>query len=394
MDSNTIINILDNQKNGIIIINKCKEVLYVNKTTRKLLGNDLNQLLGDYLNCKNTIIEKVHCQNTSKCKDCIINNTIDNVIQTKEEQVLNSIKVSKNNMKIELSMKISLYEDQYVLIELFNLDIENNQMNFLALLADKSKDIMFFKNEKLRYVYINKTYADFLNKDTDYIIGKRDIDLVNENLLDKNLYEQCLVGDYETLEKGSYYCVETLGENYFRVSKEKIDGGVLCIARDITDELKAIKKSEKDQLTGIYNRNKFQDIINKIYLNKEDEYYLALIDLDDLRNLNNKYGHLKGDKYLRTVGKILKEESGGMFFRIGGDEFAGLISGKEVSPQLVLENIFKKIDETDLNPKLSLSVGVSKFNINKDYKENYEIADRILYEVKKKGKGKFIINDV
>lgn len=394
MDSNTIINILDNQKNGIIIINKCKEVLYVNKTTRKLLGNDLNQLLGDYLNCKNTIIEKVHCQSTSKCKDCIINNTIDNVIQTKEEQVLNSIKVSKNNMKIELSMKISLYEDQYVLIELFNLDIENNQMNFLALLADKSKDIMFFKNEKLRYVYINKTYADFLNKDTDYIIGKRDIDLVNENLLDKNLYEQCLVGDYETLEKGSYYCVETLGENYFRVSKEKIDGGVLCIARDITDELKAIKKSEKDQLTGIYNRNKFQDIINKIYLNKEDEYYLALIDLDDLRNLNNKYGHLKGDKYLRTVGKILKEESGGMFFRIGGDEFAGLISGKEVSPQLVLENIFKKIDETDLNPKLSLSVGVSKFNINKDYKENYEIADRILYEVKKKGKGKFIINDV
>lgn len=394
MDSNTIINILDNQKNGIIIINKCKEVLYVNKTTRKLLGNDLNQLLGDYLNCKNTIIEKVHCQSTSKCKDCIINNTIDNVIQTKEEQVLNSIKVSKNNMKIELSMKISLYEDQYVLIELFNLDIENNQMNFLALLADKSKDIMFFKNEKLRYVYINKTYADFLNKDTDYIIGKRDIDLVNENLLDKNLYEQCLVGDYETLEKGSYYCVETLGENYFRVSKEKIDGGVLCIARDITDELKAIKKSEKDQLTGIYNRNKFQDIINKIYLNKEDEYYLALIDLDDLRNLNNKYGHLKGDKYLRTVGKILKEESGGMFFRIGGDEFAGLISGKEVSPQLVLENIFKKIDETDLNPKLSLSVGVSKFNINKGYKENYEIADRILYEVKKKGKGKFIINDV
>lgn len=394
MDSNTIINILDNQKNGIIIINKCKEVLYVNKTTRKLLGNDLNQLLGDYLNCKNTIIEKVHCQSTSKCKDCIISNTIDNVIQTKEEKVLNSIKVSKNNIKIELSMKISLYEDQYVLIELFNLDIENNQMNFLALLADKSKDIMFFKNEKLRYVYINKTYADFLNKDTDYILGKRDIDLVNENLLDKNLYEQCLAGDYETLEKGSYYSVETLGEYYFRVSKEKIDGGVLCIARDITDELKAIKKSEKDQLTGIYNRNKFQDIINKIYLNKEDEYYLALIDLDDLRNLNNEYGHLKGDKYLRTVGKILKEESGGMFFRIGGDEFAGLISEKEASPQLVLENIFKKIDATDLNPKLSLSVGVSKFNINKDYKENYEIADMILYEVKKKGKGKFIINDI
>ena len=74
------------------------------------------------------------------------------------------------------------------------------------------------------------------------------------------------------------------------------------------------------------------------------------------------------------------------------DEFAGLISEKVISPQLVFENIFKKINETNLNPKLSLSVGVSKFNINKDYKENYEIADKILYEVKKKGKGKFIIN--
>lgn len=392
MDIDIMIKILDNQENGIIILNKYKKVLHANKAAKDFLGNDLNQLLGDYLNCERTVIEKVNCQNTTRCKSCIINRTIDRVIKTKDTEVINNVEVKKNQIDINLSMKISLCEEQYIVIELFNLNIKNLQMNFLSRLADKSKDIMFFKDEKLRYLYINKTFEDFLNKEKEYIIGKKDIDLVNENLLDPNLYEQCFIGDKEALEKGYYYGIEVMGERKFRVSKENIDGGILCIARDITDEIEAIKKSEIDNLTGIYNRNKFKDIINEIYLNKESEYYMALIDLDDLRNLNNKYGHVMGDKYLNILGRILKSQNDSVFFRIGGDEFAGLINYNQVCPEEVFKKIFKEINKLSLDPKLSVSVGITKFDITKDYEKNYEITDKVLYEAKKNGKNKFIIS--
>ena len=183
-----------------------------------------------------------------------------------------------------------------------------------------------------------------------------------------------------------------MAERKFRVSKENIDGGILCIARDITDEIEAIKKSEIDNLTGIYNRNKFKDIINEIYLNKESEYYMALIDLDDLRNLNNKYGHVMGDKYLNILGRILKSQNDSVFFRIGGDEFAGLINYNQVCPEEVFKKIFKEINKLSLDPKLSVSVGINKFDITKDYEKNYEITDKVLYEAKKNGKNKFIIS--
>ena len=392
MDIDIMIKILDNQENGIIILNKYKKVLHANKAAKDFLGNDLNQLLGDYLNCERTVIEKVNCQNTTRCKSCIINRTIDRVIKTKDTEVINNVEVKKNQIDINLSMKISLCEEQYIVIELFNLNIKNLQMNFLSRLADKSKDIMFFKDEKLRYLYINKTFEDFLNKEKEYIIGKKDIDLVNENLLDPNLYEQCFIGDKEALEKGYYYGIEVMAERKFRVSKENIDGGILCIARDITDEIEAIKKSEIDNLTGIYNRNKFKDIINEIYLNKESEYYMALIDLDDLRNLNNKYGHVMGDKYLNILGRILKSQNNSVFFRIGGDEFAGLINYNQVCPEEVFKKIFKEINKLSLDPKLSVSVGINKFDITKDYEKNYEITDKVLYEAKKNGKNKFIIS--
>lgn len=386
-----IVSILDNQKNGIIILNKSKEVLYINKKVRKLLGNDIKQLLGDYFCCEHTIQEKTNCQMTSKCDNCSINRSINHVIQKKEVETLNNINIKKNNIEINLSMKMSLCED-HILIEIFNLNVKNLQKYFLVKLADKSKDIMFFKDEKLKYLYVNKTYADFFNKEKDYIIGKTDNDLVEEKLLNRDLYEQCLVGDIEALTKGYYHGIEVICNKYFRVSKENIDGGILGIARDITNEVNAIKRSEIDQLTDVYNRYKLESMIEDIYSNKKNEYYMALIDLDNLRGLNNRYGHVKGDIYLKKLGKVLNKQQSCTFFRIGGDEFVALIDSAKNSPSEIFKRIFKEIKALNLKPKLSISVGISKLDINKSYKENYQIADSILYKAKKSGKNKFIVN--
>lgn len=391
MDKNIIVKILDSQENGIIILNKHKKVLYANKTTRTLLGNDVNQPVGDYFNCKYTIKENTTCQMTSNCNNCTINKAINRVIQTKRVETLNNIELEKNNIEVTLSMKISLCEE-HILIEMFNLSIKNFKMDFLIMLADKSKDIMFFKNEKLKYTYVNKTYAEFFNKEKDYLIGKTDYELEKENILSTDLYEQCLVGDKESIENGYYYGIEAIGSKYFRVSKENIDGGILGIARDITNEVNAIKKSETDQLTGMYNRHKFDEIIKEIYLNNKTSYYMALIDLDDLRSLNNIHGHLKGDNYLKALSNILKSQEDSMFFRIGGDEFVGIIDSDKNCPEKIFKKIFKDINSLNLTPKLSISVGIKKLDLSENYEKNYELADNLLYQVKRCGKNNFIIN--
>lgn len=389
MDKSILINILDNQETGILILNKEKEVIYVNKKTRDLLGNDVNQLLGNYIKCEHTIKESEKCQNTSNCNNCVINKAIDRVIKKNETETVNNIEIKKNNIEINLSMKISAHE-KYLLIEIFNLNIKNFQKEFLFKLADKSKDIMFFKDEQLKYIYVNKTYADFFNKDKEYIIGKTDNDLFEKNLLDRLLYEQCLIGDKETLGKGYYYGIEVIGDKSFRVSKENIDGGILGIARDVTNEINAIEKSQTDQLTGIYNRYKLEALIEDIYSNKRREYYMALIDLDDLRVLNNTYGHIKGDNYLKALSRVLKYQKDCTFFRIGGDEFAAFIDSNKIRPNEILKTIFEEISMLNLYPKLSISVGVEKFDIDKSFEENYEVVDSILYESKQSGKSKYI----
>ncbi|MGG7163398.1 diguanylate cyclase [Clostridium ihumii] len=265
------------------------------------------------------------------------------------------------------------------------------KLNFFNELVDKSKDVMFFKDSNFIYTYLNNAGENFLNRDKDKIIGKTDLDLLNENFLDEKLYYEWKLGDKIALEQGYYDRIETKGNRIFRVSKEKIDGGILGIARDITDEMKAIEKSELDELTKIFNRRRFKIEINKIYLNKNNNTYLILIDLDDLRNLNNNYGHNKGDEYLSIIGEILKEENRCMFFRIGGDEFAGLIDISKTSPEIVLKSIFEKINSIDINPKISISVGCKRFFLDKTYIENYDEVDNLLYEAKEKGKNKFII---
>ena len=265
------------------------------------------------------------------------------------------------------------------------------EINFLTRMMDKSRDIMFFKDSQLRYRYVNKRCADLFNKEKIDILNKDDKELIEENSLDKSLCLKLEKGDLNTLEEGYYSDIIFYEDRYLNVTKENIDGGILCIARDITEEIEANKRAEIDFLTNLYNRRKFIYTMDDILANKKDNYYLALMDLDDLKNLNNEYGHLKGDKYLSKLGEILKKYGSEQFFRIGGDEFAGVIEGNRDDVKNIFTHIFEELRNLDYNPPLSLSVGINKLNVNKSYIENYREVDSLLYKVKKDGKNSFIL---
>jgi len=160
--------------------------------------------------------------------------------------------------------------------------------------------------------------------------------------------------------------------------------------------------SISDGLTGLYNRRHFDNKIieeaRRANRQKHD-LYLALLDVDNLKELNDKYGHPAGDKLLATVGAILKScirEDVDWPFRYGGDEFCVILS--QVSQKqacMTTERILEKFNEKKL-PLTGLSIGLAKFIRNKDKKLPEDIAmlvkraDNALYKAKNTGRNRVV----
>ena len=124
---------------------------------------------------------------------------------------------------------------------------------------------------------------------------------------------------------------------------------------------------EKDALTGIGNRTSFYKIIDN--LEKINSGVTVLVcDIDGLKAINDKYGHLIGDKIIRQAAILLERccPELSYLFRMGGDEFLILIPKILTKDQC--EQIVSKIHwECSKNDKLNLSIGIASSK-NKQYK--------------------------
>ena len=126
---------------------------------------------------------------------------------------------------------------------------------------------------------------------------------------------------------------------------------------------------------------------------------LLLIDIDLFKQVNDTYGHTTGDKLLKQVAALLKENfrSQDYLFRIGGDEFACMVTDLSAEQAHVVTNKIQRINERLTNPKdslppVSLSVGIA-FSPD-GYRETlYEQADAALYRVKVWGRNGCAVYD-
>ena len=127
-----------------------------------------------------------------------------------------------------------------------------------------------------------------------------------------------------------------------------------------------------DELTGLYNRRGFLLLgTHNIRLahRTEQPLFLFFADVDGLKNVNDRFGHLQGDALLVACGEVLKMtfRESDVIARIGGDEFAILAQGNSnESREAVLSRLQSSIDLMNrdvLAPyQLSLSVGVARFD--------------------------------
>jgi len=125
-----------------------------------------------------------------------------------------------------------------------------------------------------------------------------------------------------------------------------------------------LKIANTDYLTGLFNRREFEYQLAKIKTtgNKNEHIFGMIIDLDDFKNINDLYGHVEGDLALVKIGDILKNSVRKYDFvsRIGGDEFAILLSAKDSE---VVELIVDRMNEN-----------IIAFNQESQYKFNLKIS--------------------
>lgn len=152
-----------------------------------------------------------------------------------------------------------------------------------------------------------------------------------------------------------------------------------------------------DGLTGLSNRNafeKFEEKLDNDIKNGVARFSLIIIDLNFLKKMNDTYGHDKGDIAL----KILADDIRSMFngcncFRIGGDEFAVIISGKNVDVlSFLLTNIGSSITKTGKPNEwenISAATGYAVYSSEKDtsFHDVFVRADAQMYNNKVKMKG-------
>lgn len=170
--------------------------------------------------------------------------------------------------------------------------------------------------------------------------------------------------------------------------------GCLGLAIDITER----KKSEEeirylathDGLTGLATYREFFDCLEREFLRAartQRPFALLLLDLDDLKGINDRLGHLAGNRALKRVARVLKENcrASDLAARFGGDEFAVLlIDSSAAMAEQVAARVLVCLRQQPHPPSLSVSIGQAVYPQDAcSAQDLFEIADKRLYQNKK-----------
>lgn len=156
----------------------------------------------------------------------------------------------------------------------------------------------------------------------------------------------------------------------------------------------------RDGLTGLYCHRYFKDRLAEDILKVtriKQPLSLLMLDIDDFKGYNDKYGHIAGDIVLKVIGDLLQSsiELGDLAARYGGEEFVLILFGKgKAEAQKFAELIRKKIEAEkfilrQVETHVSVSIGCATFPEDTNSGEELiRLADAALYEAKNKGRNR------
>jgi len=248
--------------------------------------------------------------------------------------------------------------------------LQESERNYRILL-DESSDPIFTFYPDGQYRYVNKAFANGVGRKQDDIIGKKIWDVFPKDEADKRFAVVKWV-----FENGIVKVIEVRvprpdGDTYYITTVKPILGdqgaveSVICISKEITErkrmELELQYLSAHDALTGLYNRNFFEAEMARLQLGRQFPVGIVVADADNLKAVNDQYGHAAGDEVIRKIANLLRQSfrAEDIVARIGGDEFAILLPEMdEKSAQALVSRVRNGLASL-ADPLIHLSMGMA-----------------------------------
>jgi len=153
---------------------------------------------------------------------------------------------------------------------------------------------------------------------------------------------------------------------------------------------------ERDPMTGLFNRRAIEDRF--ALLRAEGFVTLAVIDLDNFKDINDRFGHAVGDAVIKAVAKALQGDENAIAFRLGGEEFMVLLRGEETVRraerfrQSVPLHVARIVPELDRLVTASMGVVQVPGDAMPDaeFSSLFDRADKLLYEAKQAGRNRMV----
>lgn len=156
-------------------------------------------------------------------------------------------------------------------------------------------------------------------------------------------------------------------------------------------------KAQRDQLTNLPNRYFVADYLDELKKKTGlENHWIALIDIDDFKKINDTYGHNCGDTVLKEVASLLQESLiGDVASRWGGEEFI-LLGKNEANMEEKLNRLRKSIEHhafffADKELHVTVTIGFSLYDPQNDVRQWIGEADEKMYQGKKSGKNRVVM---
>lgn len=329
--------------------------------------------------------------------------------------------VYEHNHHKKITFEIEYYEKNLLIVFLlftmfifitiiYFLNKLHNKRKLLSAVINTSDDLIYYKNNKLKYIGCNDAFEKFVGKSKKEIIGKDDFELF-ENKFAKEFRQNDLKVltsnkmsiNNEHVEANNKMLIFQTKKRPFKYDA-KTGIGILGVSRELTDLFEIQKKLEEqatiDELTKAFNRKSFNERLDEkieMFKRYESVFCMALLDIDDFKIVNDTFGHNVGDKVLIKICEIIKKNirNTDLLFRIGGEEFVILYPKTLLNEAfLSIEQIRNLVKNQNIieNHQITISVGLTQINKNDDRDTIFKRVDDLMYISKKNGKNRVTIN--
>jgi diguanylate cyclase (GGDEF)-like protein/PAS domain S-box-containing protein len=278
------------------------------------------------------------------------------------------------------------------------------QKKYRSLFESSSEGMALLDGRSLLITDANQACCDLVGRTSDALRGQPFAELLGRQDADRFMQWLALctacgrgtIGDLQVHTPDGRTLVVDISLTFLEVGTESI---ALIACKDVTERHEIHRRladaAQKDKLSGLFNKSAFDSRIAWAVAKarqQEAGLVLMMIDLDNFKQCNDKYGHQIGDQLLAQVGKVIqgsiRTQLSDEGFRCGGDEFAVILGGTSFEGGIaVAERMLQQFRSIETYGA-SMSIGMAVFTPDLSAEALVKKADTALYAAKSGGKDK------